>query len=175
MNFKRFLMKNFTNIVNRLKTELSISMDKDVAEFLGMSKSAFAERKRRGVFPEEALRLADLGHPELKLDVEYILSGQRNATREFLVQNSKRIISSHLSEDDFNIEEVFITPKDAESYVLLNLEEILMLSWYRRSDSKGKSLIFDTAKMSCDLSIANMRLNEHTEKRLLSDTETKKR
>lgn len=38
MNFKRFFMKNFTDIANRLKTELSLTMDKEVAELLKMSK-----------------------------------------------------------------------------------------------------------------------------------------
>ena len=37
-------MKNFIDITNRLKTELSISMDKDIAELLGISKFSFAEK-----------------------------------------------------------------------------------------------------------------------------------
>ena len=75
-------MKNFTDIVNRLKTALSVSMDKDVAEYLNLTKSAFAERKRRGVFPEDALRLLELRHPELKLDVDYILTGNSDTASE---------------------------------------------------------------------------------------------
>ncbi|WP_150538949.1 helix-turn-helix domain-containing protein [Actinobacillus vicugnae] len=160
-------MKNFTDCLNRLKTELSLTMDKDIAAFLGLSKSAFAERKRRGVFPEEALRLADLSNPHLKLDVEYILTGKKGNIHSFLAKHSNEVIET--APEDVMTAEVFITPKDADTNVLLNFEETLLLSNYRRSDSKGKKAIFDMAQMSCDLSIARMRLNEYTEKELLRE------
>jgi bacteriophage CI repressor helix-turn-helix domain len=159
-------MKNFTDQLNRLKTELSLTMDKDVAQFLGLSKSAFAERKRRGVFPEEALRLADLANPHLKLNVEYILTGKKEDTHSFLNKISKNAIETS---DDYLTEEVFITPQNADTNVLLNFEETLLLSNYRRSSSKEKKAIFDMAKMCCDLSIARMRLNEYIEKDQLKE------
>lgn len=155
-------MKNFTDKLNRLKTELSLTMDKDVASFLGLTKSAFAERKRRGVFPEEALRLADLANPHLKLNIEYILTGKKDDIHSFLSKHSKE--KTKLNSEDYFAEEVFITPENADTTVLLNFEEVLLLSNYRRSDSKGKKAIFDMAQMSCELSIARMRLNEYTEK-----------
>lgn len=159
-------MKNFTDKLNRLKTELSLSMDKDVAEFLGLTKSAFAERKRRGVFPEEALRLADLSHPELKLNVEYILTGRKDFIREFL-EKERKSVTENLDPSDFQIEELFFTPKDANTYVLINLEEIELLTYYRKSDSKGKTTIFDVAKMSKDLSLEKLKQNERRERNLL--------
>lgn len=72
-------MENFTNIVNRLKTELSITMDKDVAEILGMSKKCVCRKKAQRVFSRNALRLLELERPDLKLDINYILSGTREA------------------------------------------------------------------------------------------------
>lgn len=94
-------MKSFTDKLNRLKTALSLTMDKDVAKFLGFTKSAFAERKRRGVFPEEALRLADLANPELKLDIDYILKGDRDPLRAFLDNTSKMELENPTSPADF--------------------------------------------------------------------------
>lgn len=162
-------MKNFTNILNRLKTELSLTMDKDVAEFLGLTKSAFAERKRRNVFPEEALRLADLANPHKKLDVEYILTGKKDPLSEFLARNSKQVIQDGVDLEECETEEIFITPLDADTNVLLNFEETLLISNYRRSSTKEKKMIFDLAQTTCDLSIARMRLNEYKEKRLLNE------
>lgn len=168
-------MNSFTNQLNRLKTELSFSMDKEVAEFLGLTKTAFAERKRRGVFPEEALRLADLMHPELKLNVEYILTGKRDIVREFLEDERKGLESEYpLNPDDFPKEELFFTPKDAHTYVLLNSEEMELLMYYRKSDSKGKNTIFDVAQISKDLSIEKLKRLERSERRALhrsNDTE----
>ncbi|WP_233141073.1 helix-turn-helix domain-containing protein [Aggregatibacter actinomycetemcomitans] len=169
-------MKNFTDIVNRLKTELSVSMDKDIAEFLGMSKSAFAERKRRGVFPKEALMLADLKHSELKLNVEYILTGRKgDELSQLLTSTSKKRIDHPLDPEDISIEEQPITPKDADAYVLVNMEEKILLNWYRRSDTKGKKLILDIAKMSPEMLLTQMRLVEYTEKKLFNNTERGKR
>ncbi|MBP4133555.1 helix-turn-helix domain-containing protein [Gallibacterium anatis] len=168
-------MKTFTDILNRLKTELSVTMDKDIAEFLGMTKSAFAERKRRDVFPEEALRLADLKHPDLKLNIEYILTGDEDIHQK--IQKLDRY-STPIKEDEIDPDEIIhhisgvsITPPNANTYVLLNTEETLLLMWFRRSDSKSKKMILDVSKMSCDLSMATMRLNEYTEKERLKYTE----
>ena len=161
-------MKNFTDIVNRLKTELSVSMDKDIAEFLGMSKSAFAERKRRGVFPKEALMLADLKHSELKLDVEYILTGRKgDELSQLLTSVSKKRIDHPLDPEDISIEEQPITPKDADAYVLVNMEEKILLN--------GKKLILDIAKMSHEMLLTQMRLIEYTENKLFNNTEREKR
>ncbi|POY46168.1 helix-turn-helix domain-containing protein [Avibacterium paragallinarum] len=167
-------MKNFTDIANRLKTELSLTMDKEVAELLKMSKSAFAERKRRGVFPENALRLLELERPDLKVDINYILSGVRetnNANNEELV-NAIKDKATEIDMDDYSktISPSLITPSDAINPVLLNMDEIKLLANFRRSDTQGRQLISETAKMCCKHSIANMRLAEYTEKELLDYT-----
>jgi len=162
-------MGNFTDIVNRLKTELSLTMDKEVAEFLGLSKTAFAERKRRGVFPKEALKLADLTHPEYRLDLEYILTGEKDRIHNFFANTAKRSVVP----EDCTTQEDFFTPKNADTYLLVNDEEALLINFFRRSGTKGKRLIFDTAQTVRDLNIANMRLDEYTEKEQLKYTKKK--
>ncbi|OOF85855.1 hypothetical protein BKG93_04030 [Rodentibacter ratti] len=163
-------MENFTNILNRLKTVLSVSMDKEVAEFLGLTKSAFAERKRRGVFPENALRLAELNHPELRLDIDYILTGESgNPSYDEL-----DVISSLKNTDMSNKEtfktEIPSTPVDADTSVLLNFDEMRLLSYFRKSDMKGKQLLLDTGKMCQEYSLTMLKWTEYTEKDKLNYT-----
>jgi transcriptional regulator with XRE-family HTH domain len=68
-------MNFFSEIVARLKYELHVSKDMEVADALGLSKSAFSERKRRGEFPEKKLWALAESRPELNLDVGYVLNG----------------------------------------------------------------------------------------------------
>jgi hypothetical protein len=49
--------KNFITILNRLKLALEEDMEKDVAARLGMSKEAFASRKKRGAVPEKEIQI----------------------------------------------------------------------------------------------------------------------
>lgn len=82
---------NFDRILLRLKEALGTPTDKETAELLGMSKSALAERKRRDAFPEDKLLALKAKHPELGLDITYILTGRRATTKE------KRLTDSMLS------------------------------------------------------------------------------
>jgi len=72
-------MNFFSDTVARLKHELRVSKDGEVAVALGLSKTAFAERKRRGAFPEKELHALAMQRPDLGLDVHYILTGERIA------------------------------------------------------------------------------------------------
>lgn len=68
-------MDFFSDSLARLKHHLRVSKDGEVAAALGLSKTAFSERKKRGSFPEKELRaLADL-RPDLGIDVDYVLTG----------------------------------------------------------------------------------------------------
>jgi hypothetical protein len=80
-------MENFSEILGRLKHELRVSKDQEIADFLGMSKSAFAERKRRGAFPAEKLHAAASDRPELKLDADYVLTGVTREAHARLAEN----------------------------------------------------------------------------------------
>lgn len=59
----------------RLKKQLGVSKDQEVAEFLNMGKTAFSARKRRNSFPEKELYALAANRPDLKIDVNYVLLG----------------------------------------------------------------------------------------------------
>ena len=93
---------------------------------------------------------------------------------QFLSKTAREKVERHIDTEDIAIEEQPITPKDADAYVLVNMEEKILLNWYRRSDTKGKKLIFDMAKMTHEALLAQMRLIEYTEKEILNNTERKR-
>lgn len=70
-------MNFFEQAALRLKQELNVPNDKQAAELLGMSPRAWSGRKKTGSFPEKELRALAQQRPELGLDVDYILTGQR--------------------------------------------------------------------------------------------------
>ncbi|GHT92585.1 hypothetical protein AGMMS49545_10370 [Betaproteobacteria bacterium] len=67
----------FEESLLRLKKQLGVKEDKEVAEFLGLSATAFNKRKQRGSFPETELYALAAKRPELKLDVGLVLYGER--------------------------------------------------------------------------------------------------
>lgn len=168
-------MKNFTDIANRLKTVLSITQDKQIAEFLGLSKSAYAERKRRGVFPESSLRLAELKYPELNLDINYIMTGEVDLERykdNEMIEGIKSSQSDAECKSNIKVE-IPMTPADANTSILLNFDELRLLGYFRKSDMKGKQLMLDTGKMCKEYSYAVLRWTEYTEKDILKYTKEK--
>lgn len=68
-------MNSFPDVLSRLKHLLRVSKDNEVALILGMTKTAFAERKRRGSFPDRELRQLAAERPDLEIDVDYVLNG----------------------------------------------------------------------------------------------------
>jgi transcriptional regulator with XRE-family HTH domain len=72
-------MDFFSDSLERIKHYLRVSKDQEVAEALGMSKTAFSERKKRGSFPEKELRALAQQRPDLGIDVEYVLHGRASA------------------------------------------------------------------------------------------------
>lgn len=68
-------MNFFKEATLRLKQQLKVTEDKQVAELLGMSPRAWAGRKRRDSFPEKELYALAAKRPELGLDVHYVLTG----------------------------------------------------------------------------------------------------
>lgn len=71
--------RNFVDIENRLKYELRVSKDREVATFLGMKFSAYSARKSRNAFPTKDLLVAVQMRPELGIDGNYVLTGVRTA------------------------------------------------------------------------------------------------
>lgn len=68
-------MDFFSDSLLRLKHYLRVSKDQEVANALGLSKTAFSERKKRNSFPEKELRALAQQRPELGIDVDYVLTG----------------------------------------------------------------------------------------------------
>lgn len=68
-------MDLFSDSLARLKHYLRVSKDQEVAVALGLSKTAFSERKKRNSFPEKELRALAQQRPELGIDVDYVMTG----------------------------------------------------------------------------------------------------
>ena len=68
----------FVDFLERIKQELDLKKDKDVAQFLGLEPKAFSIRKKRDSIPVDAVRAAAYEHPEMNVDWSYILTGRRN-------------------------------------------------------------------------------------------------
>jgi transcriptional regulator with XRE-family HTH domain len=74
----------FSECLNRLKPMLRVSKDQEVAAALGLSKTAFSERKKRDSFPDRELRALARARPELNIDVDYVLTGVAQAALEII-------------------------------------------------------------------------------------------
>lgn len=69
-------MNFFEEATLRLKQQLKVTEDKQVAEVLGMTGNAWTMRKRRSSFPETELYALAAKRPELGIDVNYVLTGE---------------------------------------------------------------------------------------------------
>lgn len=81
----------FSEKLDRLKHSLRMSKDGEIAAALGLTKSAFSERKKRGAFPVEALYALSSARPELGLDVAYVLTGIPAQAQALLAAKQQRI------------------------------------------------------------------------------------
>ena len=75
-------MNFFDEAALRLKQQLKVTENKQVAEALGMTGNAWTMRKRRDAFPEMELRALAQQRPELGIDVEYVLTGGMLSTHQ---------------------------------------------------------------------------------------------
>jgi transcriptional regulator with XRE-family HTH domain len=68
-------MNLFSDFMERIKAQAGFSKDKEIAELLGMSTTAFSERKKRDSVPiKEVFELARK-RPELGIDPDWIVTG----------------------------------------------------------------------------------------------------
>ncbi|MBE2242466.1 MAG: helix-turn-helix domain-containing protein [Burkholderiaceae bacterium] len=74
-------MNAFDQQLLRLKQELRVSEDQQVAELLGMTKAGLSARKRRQSFPRTKVEALAAGRPELRLDTVYIFTGETQQER----------------------------------------------------------------------------------------------
>ncbi|MBS6284313.1 helix-turn-helix domain containing protein [Haemophilus parainfluenzae] len=131
-------MNSFKEKLLRLKNELNVATDKEIAEILGMKPTAFNGRKTRESFPEKELFALKAKCPELNLDMDYILLGHRRETYEAIEQEMLKDM-----------------PKPDEPHFDPNREmenlmpaENLLLQYFRTADKEGKEMILNVAKMA---------------------------
>ena len=68
-------MDLFSCFMDRLKSQVGLSKDREIAELIGLSITAFAERKRRDSIPIKDIFQLAKNRPELGLDPDWIVSG----------------------------------------------------------------------------------------------------
>jgi len=68
-------MDLFSDSLDRLKHYLRVSKDQEVASALGLSKTAFSERKKRGSFPIKEVFALAARCPELGIDPDWVVTG----------------------------------------------------------------------------------------------------
>jgi hypothetical protein len=88
-------MNFFEAATLRLKQQLKVTEDKQAAEALGMTGNAWTMRKRREAFPEKELRALAQQRPELGIDVDYVLTGERPVDAKAWLR-----LKAQLGEDD---------------------------------------------------------------------------
>lgn len=71
-------MNFFEEATLRLKQQLNVTEDQEVAAALGLSKHAWMGRKKRESFPFKEVAALAHNRPELKLDYEWIATGVSN-------------------------------------------------------------------------------------------------
>jgi hypothetical protein len=84
-------MKNFEEMALRLKQQLRVVEDRHAAEVLGLTADAWVKRKKRGAFPDDKVWALATQRPELRLDVNYILTGITGAAKALLDAKQDRI------------------------------------------------------------------------------------
>lgn len=117
-------MNSFKEKLLRLKNELKISTDKEIAAILDMKPTAFAERKKTESFPEKELFALKAKRPELNLDIDYILVGSRKEVFEAIEQEMLK----DMPKADFS---------DKTG---------LLVQWFLQSDDQGRLAILNVAK-----------------------------
>lgn len=72
-------MHDFEEKLLRLKQQVGLVEDQDVAALLGLGKAAFSARKVRRSFPDDKLFVLKAQRPDLDIDVAYVLTGKHQS------------------------------------------------------------------------------------------------
>ena len=139
-------MREFDHQLLRLKQTLGETEDQAIAAALGMSKAALADRKKRDAFPVDKFKALAADRPELKLDVQYVLTGESNELdrRMYAIGTATRIASTVRDADSRAAvqNEVFKALVDS-----LSEDEQRLVSCYRGADAQGKAVLLSTASL----------------------------
>ncbi|QBH95753.1 transcriptional regulator [Limnobaculum zhutongyuii] len=96
--------QSFSCRLLRLKEQLGIQHDKDIAVLLGLGVTAFSGRKERGSFPVNHLLALAAKRPDLHIDFTYVLNGEPPISSEI---SSKNIDINKLSADELELLNIF--------------------------------------------------------------------
>jgi transcriptional regulator with XRE-family HTH domain len=154
-------MKFFDEASLRLKQQLGVTQDQELAKVFGMSKRAWAGRKTTNNFPETELWALAARRPDLALDVGYVLNGVRGS-RADEDKSLIEIIDRFLTVYNLNsqqADEALSLPAGTVAKALssqlpaepghgaraVSLDEAALLDNYRHSPEEGKEAITRTA------------------------------
>lgn len=131
-------MTEFEKKLIRLKEQLGVAQDKEIAAILGMESRAFTARKARGAFPEDKVRALVVDYPNL--DVRYVITGMRDsAALKFAVQ-----ANIEMQKQAQRYQEIYGVKEGAGKYASDDEDELLRI--FRAANAAGKSVILATAR-----------------------------
>lgn len=87
----------FEEAALRLKQQLGVTQDRDVAGALNMTPRAWAGRKKNNSFPDAELYALAAKRPELSLDVNYVLTGASLSPRQSQLQALARQVTKKVA------------------------------------------------------------------------------
>jgi hypothetical protein len=82
---------DFEKATLRLKQQLGVTQDKQVAALLNLTDATWKMRKKRGQFPETEIYALAAKRPNLCLDLDYILTGQTEEQKAMLVATPEEL------------------------------------------------------------------------------------
>jgi len=132
-------MREFDIQLLRLKKVLGVTEDQQVAQFLGMTKHAFSDRKRRGAFPMDKVLALKATRPDLAIDDVYIRTG-RDAQAD--ADDSERRAQTYTEVQEYG--ELMLERFKRELRSISPEEELLRL--YREATEEGMLAILNTAR-----------------------------
>lgn len=139
-------MRAFDQQLLRLKQALGVTEDQAVAAALGLSKAAFADRKKRGAFPIDKLKALAGEQPGLRIDVNFVLTGESlELERRLAAITAGTKAANRIGEERARRavqEEVFRAVVES-----LDQDEQRLVADFRAADAQGKAVLLSTATL----------------------------
>lgn len=136
-------MREFDIQLLRLKKVLGVTEDQQVAQFLGMTKHAFSDRKRRGAFPMDKVLALKATRPDLAIDDVYILTGRDAQADADDIERSAQIYAG-VQRYGEQLMEKFNREVREDGGPIPPEEELLHC--YMNATDEGKEMLLETAR-----------------------------
>lgn len=145
-------MDFFSESLGRLKHFLRVSKDGEVADALGLKKTAFSERKKRGSFPEKELRALAQQRPDLGIDVDYVLTGKTQ--RERAAGQAASVAASGIEalRELQYLQQGGLREAAPAAFPLLNEREAALLASYRACTDEERNALVHMARVMANRS-----------------------